>query len=48
MVNGNALVIGLTNASGCNEFGIFKKKVLMYHKYIILKWILCFFIHETT
>jgi len=26
MVNGNAIVIGLTNASGCIEFGIFEEE----------------------
>jgi len=24
--NGNGIVIGLTNASGCNEFGIFEEE----------------------
>jgi hypothetical protein len=37
MVHGNGIVIGHTNASGCDELKFLKKEILMYHKYSILK-----------
>jgi hypothetical protein len=37
MVHGNGIVIGHTNATGCDELEFLKKEILMYHKYSILK-----------